>query len=81
MLVPSPGMISLPSLRVVSHSFPVSLFPCPHQVGGRILNGASKGVELSPGAPGWLNLDLLVLYEYHVEGMGQIDCLEDSGDC
>lgn len=60
MLVPSPGMISFPSLRMVSHSFPVSLFPCSHQVGGKILNGSTKGVELSPVAPGWLNLNLLL---------------------
>lgn len=59
MSVPSPGMISLSSLRMAAHSSRVSLFPCPHQVWGKILNGSTKGVEMSPVAPGWLNLDLM----------------------
>ena len=39
-------------------------------------------MELSLVALGWLPFGFYAsLNQYHVEGMGQIDCLGDSGDC
>lgn len=85
-------MISLSTLRMAAHSSRVSLFPCSHQVGGKILNGSTKGVELSPVAPGWLNLDLVLpcsstmwrgwdtLAAWNIQGtVGKVDGVVKSG--